>query len=60
MAIQENYLKIRKEIPDYVKVVLAAKLKADEEISEAISAEAEIDGKNYVQEAERIMLVSEL
>ncbi|MCK5082733.1 MAG: YggS family pyridoxal phosphate-dependent enzyme [Candidatus Omnitrophica bacterium] len=54
MGIKENYLKIKKEIPDYVKVVLAAKLKTAEEISEVISAGEEIIGENYVQEAEKM------
>ena len=51
MSIKENFLKIKKEIPDYVKVVLAAKMKTPEEIEEALDAGAEIAGENYVQEA---------
>ena len=51
MSIKENFLKIKKEIPDHVKIVLAAKMKAPEEIEEAIDAGAEIAGENYVQEA---------
>ena len=54
MTIKENYLKIKEEIPNYVKVVLAAKLKTAEEIGEVISAGAEIVGENYVQEAEKM------
>ena len=54
MTIKENCLKIKKEIPDHVRVVLAAKLKTAEEISEAISVGAEIVGENYVQEAEKM------
>ena len=54
MTIKENYLKIKKEIPDYVKVILAAKMKTSEEIEEAIDAGAEIIGENYVQEAEKM------
>ena len=54
MNIKKNYLKIRKEIPDYVKVILAAKMKTSEEIEEAIDAGAEIIGENYVQEAEKM------
>ncbi len=54
MSIKENYLKIRKKIPDYVQIVLAAKMKTSEEIKEAIDAEATIIGENYVQEAEKI------
>ena len=54
MSIKENYLKIRKEIPDYVQVVLAGKMKTSEEIEEAIDAGSTIIGENYVQEAEKI------
>jgi len=54
MAIKENYLKVKKEIPDYAKIVLAAKMKTSEEIEEAIDAGAEIVGQNYVQEAEKM------
>jgi len=52
MSIRENYLRIRKEIPEYVKIVLAAKMRTKEEIEEVISAGAEIIGENYIQEAE--------
>ena len=54
MSIKENYLRIRKEIPDYVRVVLAVKMKTLEEIEEVISAGAEIIGENYIQEAEKL------
>ena len=54
MNIRDNFLKIRKEIPDYVQIVLAAKTRTKEEIEEAISAGAEIIGENYVQEAEKM------
>ncbi|MBN1870643.1 MAG: YggS family pyridoxal phosphate-dependent enzyme [Candidatus Omnitrophica bacterium] len=54
MTIKENYLRIRKEIPGYVQVVLAAKMKTSEEIKEAVDAGAIIIGENYVQEAEKI------
>ena len=54
MGIKENYLRIRKEVPDYVEVVLAAKTRSAEEIKEAILAGAEIIGENYVQETERV------
>ena len=54
MGIKENYLQIRGEIPDYVKIILAAKMKTKEEIEEIISAGAEIIGENYVQEAEKM------
>ena len=54
MSIKDNFLKIRKEIPNYVKIVLAAKTRTKEEIEEAIFAGAEIIGENYVQEAEKM------
>ena len=54
MNIREKYLEIEKEIPDYVRMVLAAKMKTAGEIEEAIDAGAEIIGENYVQEAEKI------
>ena len=54
MSIRENYLQIKNEIPDYVKIVLAAKTRTKEEIEEAISAGAKNIGENYVQEAEKM------
>ncbi len=54
MNIRDNFLKIRKEIPDYVQIVLAAKTRTKEEIEEAISAGAKIIGENYVQEGEKM------
>jgi len=51
MSIRENFLKIKKEVPEYVKIVLAAKTRTKDEIEEVISAGAEIIGENYVQEA---------
>lgn len=54
MGIKENYLQIRKEIPEYVKIVLAAKMRTKEEVEEVIDAGGEIIGENYVQEAERM------
>jgi len=51
MGIRDNYLRLIKEIPEYVKVVLAAKTRTVEEIREAVLAGAEIIGENYVQEA---------
>jgi len=54
MSIKENYLRIREEIPEYVKIVLAAKMRTKEEIEEVIHAGAEIIGENYVQEAEKM------
>jgi len=54
--ITENYQKIRQEIPDYVRIVLAGKTKSAEEIKEVIEAGATDIGENYVQEAEKINL----
>jgi len=54
MSIAENYKKIRKEIPDYVILVMAAKQRTKEEIEEIIEAGATDLGENYVQEAQRM------
>lgn len=54
MSIRENYLKIREAVPEYVKIILAAKMRTKNEIEEAILAGAEIIGENYVQEAEKM------
>lgn len=51
MSIGENYLRIRREIPDYVRIVLAAKTRQPAEVAEAIGAGATDIGENYVQEA---------
>ena len=54
MNIRENFLRIREEIPEHVKIVPAAKMRTKEEVEEVINAGAEIIGENYVQEAEKI------
>jgi len=54
MSIKENYQKIRKEIPKHVTIVLAAKTRKPEELSEVIEAGATDIGENYVQEAQTI------
>ena len=54
MSIGENYLRIRKEIPEYVEIVLAAKMRTKDEVEEVISSGAEIIAENYVQEAEKM------
>lgn len=51
MSIRENYAGIRKEIPDYVTIVIAGKTKSPGEIREVIDAGAGDLGENYVQEA---------
>lgn len=54
MSTTENYQRIRKEIPDYITIILAGKTRTKEEISEAIVAGATDIGENYVQEAEKM------
>ena len=54
MGIKENYLKIKNEIPDYVKIVLAAKMKTPKELEEVMDVGAENIGENYMQEAEKM------
>ncbi|MBU4284386.1 MAG: alanine racemase, partial [Nanoarchaeota archaeon] len=54
MSIAENYKKIRKEIPDYVTLVVAAKQRTKEELEEVIDAGATDLGENYVQEAQEM------
>jgi len=52
MSIIQNYLKIRSEIPDHVKIVAASKTRSAKEISKLIDAGCTDIGENYVQEAE--------
>ena len=52
MNIAENYQKIRKEIPEHVGIVVAAKTRTAQELSEIIDAGTTDIGENYVQEAE--------
>ena len=51
MSIPENYTRIRKEIPDYVTIIIASKTRSPEEIREVMDAGAGDLGENYVQEA---------
>ncbi len=51
-SITENYKKLRREIPEYVTIVLAGKKRNTDEIKEVIEAGATDLGENYVQEAE--------
>lgn len=51
-SIGENYGRIRAGIPDEVALVVAAKTRTPEEITEVVAAGARIIGENYVQEAE--------
>ena len=52
-TIEARYKEIRRNIPDYVTIVAAAKMRTAEEIREAIDAGIEVIGENYVQEAEK-------
>ena len=49
-TIEARYKEIRRNIPDYVTIVAAAKMRTAEEIREAIDAGIEVIGENYVQE----------
>lgn len=52
--ITENYRRIRRELPDHVTIVAAAKTRSDGEIAEVIEAGAPVIGQNYVQEAHSV------
>jgi pyridoxal phosphate enzyme (YggS family) len=52
MSIKEAYIRLRKEVPSYVTIILAAKTRTKEEVLEALTAGATDIGYNYVQEAE--------
>ena len=52
MDIGKRYLEIRRETPEEVTIVLAAKTRTPREVAEAIAAGATDIGENYVQEAE--------
>lgn len=54
MSVAENYQKIRREIPDNVTIVAAAKKRTKEEIVELIGAGATDIGENYVQETQKV------
>jgi PLP dependent protein len=54
MSILENYRKIRTEIPDHVRIVIAGKTKTKTEILEVMAAGATDLGENYVQETEEM------
>ena len=53
MGITENYQRIRKEIPEHVSIIVAAKTRTVEELSELIGAGATEIGENYVQEGQK-------
>lgn len=52
MSIAETYQRLRSEIPEYVRIVPAAKMRSVQEMLEVIEAGATDLGHNYVQEAE--------
>ncbi len=54
MSILDNYNRLRSSIPESVKIVVAAKTRAIDEIREVISAGATIIGGNYVQETRKV------
>lgn len=54
MSIIQNYQKIRKEIPNNVTIIIAAKTRTKKELLEVIAAGATDIGENYVQEAEEM------
>ena len=54
MTIRQNVQEILGELPDRVKLVVAAKTRTAEEVLEAIEAGVDVIGENYVQEAEKI------
>ncbi len=54
MSITENCQMVRKEIPDDVTIVAAAKTRIKEEILELIAIGITDIGENYVQEAQQI------
>lgn len=54
ISIVENYQKIRKEIPEHITIVVAAKTRTKEEILELMAAGATDIGENYVQEAQQV------
>jgi len=51
MSISAYYTRIRREVPDYVTIVVSCKTRTTEEIKEVIDAGATDIGENYVQEA---------
>ena len=50
MSIGSRFRQLRSRVPESVSIVLAAKMRTDEEVAEAIEAGAEDVGHNYVQQ----------
>lgn len=57
MLIKENIEKIKKSLPPNVILVAATKTHSVEEIKEAIAAGIKIIGENYVQDAEKKLVL---
>jgi len=53
MSIDENYKRIKKEIPPHVTLVVVIKQREKKEIEEVINAGATNIGENYIQEAQK-------
>jgi len=51
MGIKDNYLRLREDIPNHVRIVAACKTRTFREVKELIEAGAAEIGYNYVQEA---------
>ena len=56
MTIKERYQRIRKEVPEDVTIVVAAKTRTADEVKEVIDAGVTDIGENYVQEAEDVRM----
>ncbi len=52
MSIGQRYTELRRQVPEHVTIVLAAKTRAPDEVRAAIDVGASDIGHNYVQEAE--------
>lgn len=53
--IEFRYKEIRKNVPDHVIIIAAAKTRTPSEIKKAIDAGIQVIGENYVQEAEKVI-----
>jgi hypothetical protein len=53
-TIKNNYLKVKQEIPEDIRIVVAAKTRTPDEIKAVAEAGCKIIGENYVQEAQNM------
>jgi hypothetical protein len=53
-TIKNNYLKVKQEIPEDIRIVVAAKTRTPDEIKAVAEAGCRMIGENYVQEAQSI------